>query len=397
MKFQWIPSLLAAFLAFAPNTQAHALTTWMGKQRALVLPMFWEDHPATHPEDKINRTFFQPQAPSLRQFFLENSVGKFDLTGSVMKWRQVPMKWNASRGCDPRWISDLALKLFGPDIPVSQFDSDGNGKIDNLFIVHSARIPHDRVGPNCVFTETSVADHTVVFQSEGLGSIGSDIPVGFYIHEAGHGYFRFPDLYGDHYHGRYGIGMWGMMGLGAWGVDNRIPRADLFRYPAHFEPLSKIEIGWVKPRVISQSQTGVSLRPIEASGDVVAIPVSGGVSYLVEFRSPLGFSHGHRGHGLLIWKNYKIMQADGRDDLNNGNNLGYRPLPPIGENFGDSSDPFPGSGQVRFFRDPRSGIALENIVYQQGRISFDVVISNRQMSIPFTRLTFPKFDGRERL
>ncbi|MBI3541732.1 MAG: hypothetical protein HY075_00440 [Deltaproteobacteria bacterium] len=237
--------------------------------------------------------------------------------------------------------------------------------------MHSGRISSDRVGPSCTFTTFKQANHTVVFQSEGLGSIGDRIPIGFYLHEAGHGYFGFPDLYADHYHGHYGIGMWGMMALGAWGTNNQLARGDLFRYPSHFEPYSKAAIGWVTPRVVTRSEH-VVLKPVEGTGDVVAVPVDNDTSYYLEYRSATGFSAGHAGHGLLVWKNYDLVQADGRDDLNHGHNLGYRPLPPINENFGDDSDVFPGSLGVTRFEDREARVSLENITQYADRIELDV-------------------------
>ncbi len=69
------------------------------------------------------------------------------------------------------------------------------------------------------------------------------------------------------------------------------------------------------------------------------------------------------GHGLLVWRalpdrHLELLQADGRDDLSNGTDLGARPLPPIDENFGDDSDPFPGSLSIT---ELDAGIQLQDI------------------------------------
>ena len=377
-------------LVFVSRASAVESHPWMGQQRALVLLMEWSNVPAQVDPAKIENTLFAVNSPSLRQYFLENSVGRFDLIGKVSPWRKSSVKWRNAYECTPTAVAELAWDLFANDIHIPDYDSDGNGKVDHLFVIHSARGKTDRVGPNCVFGGHRAADEAIVFQSEGMGPVGSQLPIGFYIHEAGHQYFNFPDLYSDHYHGHYGIGMWGMMGLGAWGVRNDTPREDMFRYPAHFEPLSKIEIGWVKPMVVSKTTANVRLRPVEMTGDVVAIPIGRRSAYYLEYRSARGFSAGHLGHGLLIWKDYVIIQADGRDDLNNGNNIGQRPLPPINENFGDASDPFPGSMNVTQFNDTRSGVQISNIKQTDDYISFDVSIrAGYRPEWPLTLPTLP--------
>ncbi len=382
----------------SPSIADPNVRNWLGKQRALVLSVEWSGTPAVVSQRTLEETFFNRGQSSLRDFFLENSVGTFDLTGTVLPWRTSSKTWHPNQGCDIDPIVAEAWKLFSKDVKISDHDSDHNGKIDHLFIVHSGRIGSDRVGPDCVFTDSKMADETAVFQSQGVGSMGGSIPIGFYIHEAGHKLYGFPDLYADHYHGQYGIGMWGMMGLGCWGTNNFVSAVDLFRYPGHFEPKSKIQIGWVKSRLVTKSQTGLSLKPVEQTGDIIEIPMGNGDSYYLEYRSDQGFSHGQRGHGMLIWKDYDVMQADGRDDLNHGHNLGYRPLPPNDENFGDDSDVFPGALGITSYVDAEFGISIQNIVQTDSEIRFDVQLKPHFTPSDASRRKQARvFDGVERL
>lgn len=360
--------ILLVFFVSILNT--HAATTWLGNRRALVLALEWSNKKAPVNMQDLNDAFFTTGTYSLHDYFLENSSGKFNLTGDVFNFKKTDLKWNDDLGCNPKEIARIAMDVFKDDINISNYDSDKDGKIDHLFIVHSGRMPSDRVGPSCMFTRTD-ANETAVFQAQGVGSIGSAIPLGFYVHEAGHALYGFPDLYGNHYGGRYGIGMWGMMGLGCWGLNNSMATEELFRIPSHFEPRSKIKIGWSTPQTITDTTKNVILRPIELTGDIVHI----GKNYYLEYRSKNGFSKDHAGHGLLIWKGYTIIQADGRNDINSGTGLGYRPLPPNQENFGDDSDPFPGSLNVTSYEDKEAGILIENITMSEETITFDVTIS----------------------
>ena len=388
---------LVLALAFLCVTNAFGIQHWKGNQKALVLLLQWADQAPGHTAKEMATTFFDDKSMSLRSFFLENSNGKFTLDGEVKDWRKTHIKWDPEKGCTLKPIVTEAWTQFASGLSVKDYDADGNGKVDNLFIVHSGRIDKDRVGPECTFISFDKADHAIVFQEAGLGSIGERIPIGFYIHEAGHGYFNFPDLYADHFHGKYGIGMWGMMGLGAWGTYNKLPRAEMFRYPSHFEPLSKVKIGWVTPTVVNASVDKVVLRPTENSGDVVAIPAGFGANYYLEYRSKRGFSTGHLGHGLVIWKNYELIQADGRDDLNHGHDLGVRPLPPIDENFGDGTDPFPGGDGVKTFADPSHKFEIRNIEQFDDRVEFSVAFKAGEPRMPYTEPLVDGWDGVERL
>lgn len=369
----WI--LVAAAAWSTGATAAHQ--NWQGEQRGLVLLLDWSNTESAVTKALVEDTFFNldAEARSLRSFFLENSQGRFNLTGEVLDWRTVQTTWNSAAGCNLTPIVQAAWRAFEGSFDVADYDADGDGKVDNLFVVHSGRIGQDRVGPDCTFTTYSRANATVVFQAEGLGQVGSAIPIGFYVHEAGHGYFDLPDLYGDHYNGKYGIAMWGTMGLGAWGTQADMPRERIFRYPASFEPLSKIRIGWAEPRVVNRTTRRVTLRPVETSNDIVAVPAGNGSNFYLEYRSNRGWSADHAGHGLLIWKDFVLIQADGRDDLNHGNPQGQRPLPPIAENFGDASDPFPGSENVTFYQDARAGVRFENISQTDDLITLDVVVT----------------------
>src|SRR4051812_9424957 len=187
-------------LVFSMFLSSHAFAhfngpnPWMGQQRALVLLLQWSDQPTQHLPSEVEDVFFKPQSPSLHQFFLENSAGKFDLTGSVSEWRTSSIQWNslsADQQCDPNNIVKAAWDQFGRDVDISKYDSNHDGRIDHLFIVHSGRIQFNRVGPDCMFGSFPKAEHVAVFQVEGTGPEGKSIPIGFYAHESGHQFYDF--------------------------------------------------------------------------------------------------------------------------------------------------------------------------------------------------------------
>jgi M6 family metalloprotease-like protein len=375
---------------------------WMGKKRALVILLEWDNRPHKISRDEIERVFFGmgDNDHSLRQYLLENSGGRFDLTGDVMEWRVTKHSWGRlwcmfqekwtdmsdhMSGCSPKTVMKIAWNEVKDLINPMDYDSDGDGKIDFLYVVHSGRMWKERGTPDDVFYDNlPIAHEGAVFQSEGMGRTGKMIPIGFYLHESGHNNFLLGDYYGDgagYEKGRYGIGMWGLMGLGAWGMSSKMPISELFRFPAPMEAASKVRSGWATAQVYTQSYRHVRLHPVETSADVAVVPL-GEVqsdSFFLEYRSNRGHSRGHPGHGLLIWKGWELIQADGRDDLNHGHKLNRRPLPPNNENFGDSSDPFPGSLNVTSYKDPKSGLLIENIVQTDDYVEFDLAFPSAEL------------------
>jgi len=351
---------------------------WMGDQRALVLLLAWDDAPPNVPAADVREAFFG-ETESLAAYFQEASGGRFTLSGTVLDWRTVSARWADQNPKDPGAAGRLALCAFASAIDVEAHDAQGNGRIDHLFVVHSGTLPVDRIGPRALFVPGR-ADRSVLLPARGVGTVGEHLPIGWYVHEAGHRYFGLRDRYGDHRHGQYGIGVWGLMGLGQWGPNGRIPRADVNRFPVHPRARAKMRMGWADARFLEADAEDVLLQPVETTSEVVR--VSGGASghdLVLEVRSPRGFHADLPGHGLLVWREPHVLggevvllQADGRDDLAHGTDLGERPVPPTEENFGDGSDPWPGALGVAELVDPVTGIALRRIRREGEAIRFDV-------------------------
>jgi M6 family metalloprotease-like protein len=298
----------------------------------------------------------------------------------VLSWREAPETWAAQDIKNPGHIVAMARCVFADQIDIAAYDAGANGRIDHLFVVHSGRLAQDRTGPKALFAPGR-ADRSVSLQSQGIGSVGQQVPIGYYLHEAGHRYFGLRDRYGDHRHGNYGIGTWGLMGLGHWGPHAKMSADDLNRYPVHVRARAKRKLGWGTVKIVKETTKDVLLEPIETTGQVVRVPAVGSHDFFLEVRSPVGFHAKLPGHGLLVWKEPKklngqveLLAADGRDDLAHGNDLNKRPLPPNGENFSDASDPFPGSEGVTEVTDPITGIRIHNIRQEGVNVRFDVTL-----------------------
>ena len=343
-----------------------------GERRAAVILMSWQDRPPTWTREEVERAFFAPDELSLARWFDENAHDAFSLDGEVFDWVEAPARWADMDPRDPSAILALAEQLV--ELDVEAFDAGGNGRIDHLFVVHSGVLDRPRPKPVYAFPPEHEHDFVAVLQSRGIGDVGTELPIGWYLHEGAHEYLGFGDRYGKHTEGSYGIGIWGLMGLGQWGPSNRIASDDLFRYPTHLRASRKARLGWVDVRWPRKGRE-FRLEPVESSGEVARVG-----DYWLEVRGKTGFSEGLPGHGLLIWHEHtgwfderrvsRLVQADGRDDLEHGTAQHERPVPPIDENFGDAGDPFPGADRVSRFEG--EGVVIEGIRLDGEAVVFTV-------------------------
>jgi M6 family metalloprotease-like protein len=355
------PPLFALFLLSVISCADPGSTSaWGGAERVLVLPTSWSDAPPTLEVNELQDAFFDAD-DSLNAWLEENSSGIAHIDGDVLPWATAEGRWADVSDCEPDAIIQAGIDAADA-FDIADYDADEDGLIDHLVVLHAGRTADDRISWRCMFGDSDLAEHTVALQSQGLGDIGEEVPIGLYAHEAGHAFFSLRDQYRDHIHGDYGVGIWDAMGLGQWGPNSDVQTADLWRHPTHLAAPHKARIGWQPVLTVASAVDDLRIDPIEDGGFLVKVPGSDG-DYFLEVRSPRGFSAALPGHGLLVWRAtgdrwLELVQADGRNDLRTGEDLGIRPLPPIDANFGDGSDPFPGTLGVT---ELQAGIELTNI------------------------------------
>lgn len=167
---------------------------------------------------------------------------------------------------------------------------------------------------------------------------------GVLCHEFGH-QLGLPELYAPGGAAHEGIGVWGLMGQGTW--------VDRGRRPPHPCAWSKLRLGWVDVRTVTETTRGIALAPVGSRPEVVKIPMPGGPPeeyLLVEHRTRTGADAKLPGAGLLVWhvderresfrraqsdaahKMLHLVEADGRADLDRGH--------AHGGNRGDAGDPW---------------------------------------------------------
>ncbi|HYG58582.1 MAG TPA: M6 family metalloprotease domain-containing protein [Symbiobacteriaceae bacterium] len=269
---------------------------------------------------------------TLSDYYYENSYGKFlpmmDVYGPFTSdYNLATYDYQISGGHNVGWMINYDIGPKAKDVIAwDQYDNDrvvytSQGvryrSVDMLVVIQAGPGKEATGQAGHIWSHATSASFTT-------GEIGpDDLPIriravnitpgiGFNIgvvgHEMGHSIGE-SDYYATSYNSM-GSGDWDMMAGGSWMGNN--PAGS---NPAHHNPFVKIHQGWITPQVVTETTTGIELRPRSVAPDLIQIPLggtgtgSGGVgaeeSLFVEYistRAPEAiFDKALPGSGLLIW------------------------------------------------------------------------------------------------
>ncbi len=317
----------------------------------------------THFEEMLFSVNSYPTG-SLTDYYLENSYNHFFINGIVSDWLMMPQLYtyytNGQYGFGPypqnaQGLARDAVLAADPYIDFSQFDRDGNGDVDAIFIVHAGPGAEETGNPNHIWSHAWYipggvwVDGVRVYRYSMEPENGR---IGVFGHELGH-VLGLPDLYDTDYSSE-GLGNWSMMAGGSWGGNGA--------KPVHFDIWCKYKLGFLIPMNV----TGIIENAVILSSNEYPVGYrlwtygnSSPMYFLVEFRNKKGFDISLPGWGLLIFHvdenqpnnnnewypghtqygHYKVAleQADGLWNLEKG------------QNRGDGGDPYPGNTNNRNF------------------------------------------------
>lgn len=340
-------------------------------RQAVVILVDFSDKPANptlYPPSHYDEMLFSVNSypgGSMRDWYLENSYGQFNVTGTTTVWLRMPRTYayyvdgQAGMGTYPQNTQKLtedAVVAADPFVDFSQFDNDGpdgiphsgddDGVVDALFIVHA--------GPGRETTGSDDDIHSHAWSTvnppavDGVTVSGYSVEPedgrrGVFGHEFGH-VLGLPDLYDTDYSSQ-GVGSWCMMSHGSWGGGGLTP--------VHFLSWCKAKLGFLDPTVPLVNQTAASIQQVETSPQAYKLWTGGypaGQYFMVENRQRVGSDISLPGDGLILThideaaggntdENHPLVaieQADGQFHLEHGQGS-------------DSGDPWPGSTVNRNF------------------------------------------------
>ncbi|MEM4728726.1 MAG: M6 family metalloprotease domain-containing protein [Thermoplasmata archaeon] len=259
-----------------------------------------------------------PGARSLRGYYFENSYGKLEVRGEVTAvWYRsdsnmsfygadTPSGVDNANGPIHRLVTE-AVRKADAEVDFSIFDTDRDGYIDFLTIIHAGQGQESSYQNRDTIWSHRWYDYDepiVDGVAAGFYTMCSEFsPIGTFAHELGHE-LGLPDLYdidGD----TLGAGSWDLMSLGSW--------LDGGATPSHLSAFCKVRLGWIEPMALTASSENLSLQAVELSPSVLKLWVEPPHEYfLIENRQCTGWDAFLPGPGILIW-HVDERAADNRD------------------------------------------------------------------------------------
>ncbi|HET6493892.1 MAG TPA: M6 family metalloprotease domain-containing protein [Thermoleophilia bacterium] len=333
-------------------------------------------------DDLLFADVFGPQ--SLRGYYREVSYGTPDAKGlldvvtadlpSTTGWLRLPGtlasytsggdNGTGSYPNNAQRMVEMAVAAADPLVDFSTYDNDGDGFVDNLFVIHAGQGAEYTGRSRDIWSHQWTTSYPVLVDGVYVTTYSTepeywespgDMTTGVYAHEMGH-VLGLPDLY-DRDMSSAGIGDWSLMAGGSWnGADGDSP--------ARLDAWSSSRLGWLQPRTVSGMPAARLLSAVSASRTESAVRLypsglTGGPEYfLVENRQQTGTDRALPGSGLLVWHVDEAMI--GFDDQNDDETHKLVDLEEAGgtqdldwgwRGSGSADDPFPGSADARAFDD----------------------------------------------
>lgn len=341
-----------------------------GTLRGVLLMVNFSDTQVTHSrtdfQNLMNQTGFDQYGAhgSARDYYAEVSYGKLDLVFDVFGWFNLPKTkayygYNSSEGKDVH-LQELvyeAISQADASVDFRPYDSNRDGFIDFFGILHQGQGEEEGgASSDCIWSRygevypRNTADHVDVKSFFVVPELyGNNLAtIGVFCHEIGH-LFNLPDLT-DLDGSSHGVGMWSLMGSGCWlGPNNHGTK------PGHFDPWSKMCLGWLTPRVMYIPEQDVSLLGYDQNPDALLIPVDpyqDGEYFLVTNRhqrhtdsEATGFDAYIPGSGALILHVEEYMDTNAEDayrkvDVEEADGQGHLDRLGVEGNPGDANDLF---------------------------------------------------------
>lgn len=255
---------------------------------------------------------------SARDFYLASSNGLYDPEFVVVGPVRLPRSYSYY-GADRGYQSGIDYQIadFVHDaaaaadelVDYSEFDSDHDGKVDNIYFFYAGYGEADTGTSNTIwphsanyyddFGETLVCDGMYINRyacSQELSGV-QHVPVGIgtFVHEYGH-VLGLADHYNTQNQQAGGPGLWDTMANGSY-LNNQ-------HTPPLFSAFERAELGWLDYTELTTGADSIISMPCladSALGYRVSVPGNENEYFVIENRQPVGWDRYLPGHGLLVW------------------------------------------------------------------------------------------------
>lgn len=311
-------------------------------------------------------------------------VGPYDLPESLKYYGEEDKDKNSHDKRPGNLIVD-ACAVADADVDFTEFDVNGDGYVDNIFVYYAGHNQAEGGGANTIWPHRSYILSEVYFDgvrlgdyactSELKGSTGNYMcGIGTFVHEFGH-VISLPDLYDTQYSGHKTLGSWDVMDNGSYNNGGRTPPT----YSAY----ERFYLGWLEPKQL-KTDMKIELQPISVSNSAYLVAASehnmDGANpnpkefFMVENRHNVN-ADGVMAGGLLITRiKYSARKWDNNIVNNNPQDMGVEICCAAGDTDQPTLNIFPGGRRVTDFTfKMRDGSVLSKSLSQITREKGNIV------------------------
>lgn len=258
---------------------------------------------------------------SARQYFYESSNGQynphFDVVGPVtVSEKMVYYGKNNKYGNDskPYEMVKEACLLVDDSVDFAQYDNDGDGKVDFVYVIYAGYGEADGADSNTIWPHAhNLLANGLRCDVDGkrvdLYACGNELDfysdyhtgIGAFCHEFSH-VLGLPDLYVTNGGAHKTLGEWSILDYGPYGNEGNTPPT----YSAY----ERFFMGWLTPRLIVDAEN-VKLEDLKKSNEALLISTTDKHNlkgndpnhtkfYLLENRQNEGWDAYLPGHGLMM-------------------------------------------------------------------------------------------------
>lgn len=396
-------SRMAAINSSATAQKAYPLT---GSPKSLVILVNFSDksfvtaNPKTAFQNLLNQEGYNANGGtgSARDYFRDASNGAFAPVFDVVGPFTLPNNMayygeNVSESDkNPRqMVADACTLADANGVDFTQYDTDNDGFIDNIFIYYAGNNEAEGGSDNTIWphrwalsnTNTKF-DNKIAYDyactSELRSNSGSNMcGIGTFCHEFGH-VLGLPDYYATDNATHHTVLSWNIMDSGAY--------LNVGRTPPTYSAYDRFYLNWLIPIELKTAQQ-VAIEPLNTSNKAYIITQNGNHNmnganpnptefFTLENRQQTGWDSYLPGHGLLITRiNYSENSWYSNTPNNNPNAMGFDIMEAdgIGSQSNMGGDVFPGTNNVRSYNPTlRSGTVINKpltfIKEENGIINF---------------------------
>lgn len=392
-----------------------------GERKGLVILVNYKDKKMQHTQAEYNDYFNKAGysdnncTGSVRDYFLSQSYGKFSLDFDVMGPVTLSKNLsyygdNDSDGNDKHAAEMVAeaVKLAVSGIDLKKYDWDGDGYVDQVYVVYAGYGEHADAPANTIWphefelseaakyndgpgalTINGVTIDTYACSSELRGSSGNKMDgIGTACHEFSH-CLAIPDMYDTSADGEnFGMNVWDLMDYGSYNGEDGFGET-----PAPFTSYERMYCGWLTPVELTQP-CNVNDMPAITKEPVAYLirndnPKFPGEYYLLENHQQESWDAYAPAHGMLVLHVDFNSNAWKQNTVNNvASHQRMTIIPADGKlsHYNTAGDTWPGTSKKTALTDSSNpaaklynlnsngrkfmGHPIENITEKDGLISF---------------------------